>query len=185
MVRVWDRWVRISHWSLAAIVFADAFANEGGEFWHSFLGYVGVALVAFRILWGFVGPEHARFRRMLIGWPARGRFLTHAREYLAGRAPRTLDHTPLAMIGMGLMLLCVALLGLTGWMMSWDRFFGEEWLESSHETLSDVLLVLVAIHVTGVVLESIRHRENLVGAMIHGKKRPLDGGLGPATSRNR
>jgi cytochrome b len=59
-------------------------------------------------------------------------------------------------------------------MLSWDRFFGEEWLESSHELLSDVLIAVVLVHVAGVALESLRHRENLVAAMIHGKKRALD-----------
>ena len=171
MILVWDRWVRISHWSLAAIVFADAFATEGGEFWHAFLGYLGCGFVAFRVVWGFAGSEHARFRTMLAGWPARGNFLAHTAEYLRGRAPRMLDHTPLGMIGMGLMLLCVLLLGLTGWMMSWDRFFGEEWLESTHEMLSDVLIAIVLVHVVGVILESLCHRENLVASMIHGKKR--------------
>ena len=175
MILVWDRWVRISHWSVAAIVFADAFANEGGEFWHAFLGYLGCGFIAFRVVWGFAGSDHARVRTMIAGWPPRGTFFTHAGNYLRGRTPRMLDHTPLGMLGMALMLVCVLLLGLTGWMMSWDRFFGEEWLESTHETLSDALIALVVVHVLGVILESLRHRENLVAAMIHGKKRSTSG----------
>lgn len=171
MIRVWDPFVRLFHWSLVAIVISNRFINESGDEWHEWLGYLACALIAARILWGFKGSEYARFKNLFSSWPARGRFRAHLRDYLMGRTPRTINHSPLAVIGMSVMLVCILLLGLTGWMMSWDRFFGEEWLEETHEVLANVLIAFMAVHVAGVLRESILHRENLIASMIHGKKR--------------
>jgi len=64
------------------------------------------------------------------------------------------------------------LLGLTGWMMGVESFAETEWLEESHELLANSMLVLVIVHVLGVLRESKLHGENLIAAMIHGRKRP-------------
>lgn len=174
MIRVWDPLVRIFHWSLVALVISNAFFNEGGGDWHEWLGYAACAWIALRLVWGVVGTKHARFSEMRKAWPRRGQFVPHVRDYLRGRTPRILNHSPLALIGMAAMLACVLLLGLSGWMMSWDRFFGEEWLEETHEVLSNALLGLIVIHVTGVIRESLLHRENLVASMLHGRKSDLE-----------
>lgn len=170
-IRVWDPAVRIFHWSLAGIVFSNQWFNEAGETWHSRLGYVACGLVGFRLFWGFIGPHYARFARIREVWPSRGHFLEETRVYLSGKSPRTIAHPPLAVLGMGFMLVCVLLLGLSGWMMGLDRFFGEEWLEETHEVIANLLLVGVGAHVLGVLRESWLHRENLIASMIHGKKR--------------
>lgn len=171
MIQVWDLWIRVFHWSLVAIVVSNHFVNEAGGEWHEWLGYLACAWVAFRVVWGFIGPTHARFSEMLRAWPQRGRFLSRLASHLKGREPRLLTHPPVSLIVMATMLLLILALGMTGWMMGWDRFFGEEWLEELHELLSNSLLALVFLHVAGVIRESLIHRENLVGSMIHGKKR--------------
>ena len=71
-------------------------------------------------------------------------------------------------------LLIVALVGITGWLYTTDRFWGVEWVETLHSRLTDLLLILAGLHVTGVVYASFRHRENLAGAMLHGRKREHD-----------
>lgn len=137
MIRVWDPFVRIFHWSLVAIVIANRFINDSGEIWHERLGYLACALIGARIAWGRKGPKHSVS----------------------------------ALVVMILMLLSILLLGLSGWMMSWDRYFGEEWLEETHEIVGNVLVGLALAHVAGVIRKSVLNRENLVASMVHGKKR--------------
>jgi cytochrome b len=92
-------------------------------------------------------------------------------DMVTGREKRYLGHNPAGGAMIMALLVTVMLLGLTGWMQTLDRFWGEEWLEESHELLANGLLVLIAAHVGGVVLASWRHRENLVYGMISGRKR--------------
>ncbi len=170
---MWDPFVRVFHWGLVAIVVANRFLNDSGGDAHAYLGYVACGLIALRLLWSRYGTRYARASEIARDWPARGEFLRHVRDHVAGRAPRTLGHPPVAVIGMIAMLTCVLGLGLTGWMMSWDRYFGEEWVEELHEVTANALLGVAILHVIGVARESWRHRENLVLAMIHGRKREL------------
>ena len=65
----------------------------------------------------------------------------------------------------------VALVGVTGWLYTTDRYWGVAWVEELHSTLSDILFLFVALHLLGVVFTSARHRENLVASMLHGRKR--------------
>ena len=170
--RVWDLWVRISHWSLAVIFVSNRFLNEEGEEWHQRLGYAACILIGLRLIWGFVGSKQARFSEMLKNWPPRGERLSHFQDYLRGRTPRYLNHPPLAQVGMVFLLGNLLLLGLTGWLMGVESFAETEWLEESHELLANSMLVLVIVHVLGVLRESKLHGENLIASMIHGRKRP-------------
>lgn len=69
------------------------------------------------------------------------------------------------------LLSMVVLVGVTGWLYTTDRFWGVPWVEELHSTLSDVLFIFVGLHILGVAFTSFRHRENLVAAMVHGRKR--------------
>jgi cytochrome b len=90
---------------------------------------------------------------------------------LRRREPRHLGHNPLGGWMTVILLLTVALVGLSGWLYTTDRFWGVEWVERLHSTLADALLALAAVHVAGAIYASFRHRENLVAAMVHGRKR--------------
>ena len=170
MVRVWDPLVRLFHWSLAACVFG-AFLVEEGDTAHRWLGYTALGLVAFRLLWGVVGSRHARFGDWVRGPRA---VMTYLRERRAGRSRRRLGHNPAAAVMILALLGGVVAVGMTGWMQSWDRFFGAEWLEELHELLAWGLLGLIGLHVLAAVVESVHYRENLIAAMVHGRKRALD-----------
>ncbi len=84
---------------------------------------------------------------------------------------RHIGHNPLGG-WMVLALLADAIAtGFTGWLYTTDRFYGYEWLANLHGVLGEALIPLLLLHLGGVVLTSRHHRENLVAAMLHGKKR--------------
>ena len=179
-VKVWDPIVRILHWSLA-IAFLANFMNEGGDPLHNWLGYAALLVIAVRLFWGIVGPQHARFSDWVRGPRAVRHYL---RERLAGRSQRQLGHNPGAAAMMVALLAGVALVGATGWLQTTDRFFGAEWLEELHEGLAYAVLVMVGLHVLAAITESLHYRENLIASMLHGRKRALDDDHGdPGTTR--
>ena len=167
-VRVWDPLVRIFHWSLVG-VFAFAFAT--GDEWdaaHETAGYVAAGLVAFRILWGLVGPRHARFSDFVRG---PGTVAGYLRDATTFRARRYLGHNPAGGAMVLALLGAIAGIATTGYMMTTDAWWGVEWVEEAHEALVYGTLGLIALHVGGVVLASVEHRENLVRSMLTGRKR--------------
>ena len=167
-VVVWDRLVRILHWVQAALIALAWIAADPARLVHEWAGYGVGALIALRVVWGFVGPRHARFADFVRG---PGAVLGYLGTLIAGRERRYLGHNPAG----GAMIL--ALLGvsaatvLTGWLQTTDAFWGSQRMEDLHEALATLILILVPLHVGGVILESLRHRENLVRAMITGRKR--------------
>ena len=166
-VRVWDLAVRFTHWSVAAIVLYDL-VDDSGDQLHRVLGYVAAGLVLFRILWGFVGTEHARFSAWL---PRPAGVLAYGRALLRGRAPRFISHTPLGAVMMLAMWVLILSLAITGWMSRLDPFWGEDWPIDIHRWLSNTLLGLVAVHVVAAIAMSVKGRENLIVSMITGYKR--------------
>lgn len=169
-VKVWDPLVRLFHWSLAACIFG-AFLVEEGDTAHQWLGYTALGLIAFRVLWGLVGTRHACFTDWVRGPRA---VATYLRERLAGRSQRRLGHNPAAAVMILLLMAGVAAVGLTGWMQTLDAYWGAEWLEELHEALAYGLLTLIGVHVLAAIVESVHYRDNLVAAMVHGRKRALD-----------
>jgi cytochrome b len=168
MVRVWDPFVRAFHWSLVTL-FAIAFVTgDESEDIHLAAGYAIAALVALRIVWGFVGPRFARFSDFVRGPAAVFEFV---KASLRLRAPRYLGHNPAG--GAMVVLLIAMLIGLTvtGHLMTTDAYWGSEAMEDAHEVLGNITLGLVALHVAGVVIASLEHGENLVRAMFTGLKR--------------
>ena len=89
---------------------------------------------------------------------------------LHGTERRYLGHNPLGGWMIVTLLATLAEVCATGWLATTDRYWGVEWVQELHEICAEALLALVALHVAGVVLESLRHRENLARAMITGRK---------------
>jgi cytochrome b len=169
MVKVWDPLVRLFHWSLAGFF---AFAFLTGDEWksaHILAGYVVGGLVAFRILWGIVGPTYARFASFV-----RGPMTTfgYLRDALALRAPRHLGHNPAGGAMIVALLAALATIAATGYMMTTDAYWGVEWVEGLHKSVVYLTLGLIGLHIGGVVLASLEYRENLVRSMFTGTKRP-------------
>jgi cytochrome b len=136
---------------------------------HDVIGYVALGAVSLRIIWGFLGPQHSRFTDFVRGPKTIGTYLM---KNLHGTAPRYIGHNPAAAIMMLLLMALVMSLGVTGYLMGTDRFWGEEWLEDLHDLLANALLVLSLVHAVAAIVESLRHRENLILSMVTGRKRP-------------
>ncbi|WP_422370665.1 cytochrome b/b6 domain-containing protein [Hoeflea sp.] len=167
-VKVWDPLVRIFHWSLVGL-FAFAFLT-GDEMKgpHELAGYAIAGLVAFRIAWGLVGSRHARFSSFLYRPSTVAGFLG---DTLRMKARRYLGHNPAGGLMVLALLAAIAAISVTGYMMTTDAFWGVGWVEQVHEASAFGALGLIALHIGGVIVASLEHDENLVRAMITGRKR--------------
>ena len=169
---MWDLLLRVLHWSLVAAVALAWTTTEWFTGLHEAVGYAGLAVVAVRVLWGFAGPRRARFSDFVRGPRATWRY---AARLARGHAPRHVGHNPLGAWMMLALLACIVALALTGWLYRSDRFWGEVWLDVLHQAIAWSMLVLIAVHVAGAIVTGWRHRENLVRAMITGRKRKPEG----------
>ena len=167
-IKVWDPLVRVFHWSLATLFLAAYLTGEDAGQVHIAAGYGIAGLIALRIVWGFVGPRHARFSNFV---RSPREILAYLRDVATFRAPRYLGHNPAG--GAMIVALLVMLSGtaVTGYMMTTDAFWGAKWVEEVHETVAILTAGLVLFHVLGVLLSSFLHGENLVKSMITGRKR--------------
>jgi len=170
-VRVWDPLLRIAHWTLVASILATWITAElkldAAKRAHEWVGYAALAVVTLRLAWGWIGPRYARFSQFVRS-PART--LAYARAVIASAEPRYIGHNPLGGWMVVALLASAAAAGLSGWLSVTDRFWGVEWVQELHEALANTLYLLVGLHVAGVVFTSLCHRENLVRAMLTGRK---------------
>ncbi|MFA5950626.1 MAG: cytochrome b/b6 domain-containing protein [Hyphomicrobium sp.] len=172
-IKVWDPFVRVFHWSLVASFVIAFLTGDDYETLHIWAGYAAAALVAMRLLWGVAGTRYARFTQFV---RSPSTVLSYVRDVVTGREARYLGHNPAGgVMVIALLTSLIALCG-TGILMTTDAYWGSEPLEEVHEVIANVMLILVALHVGGVVFESTRHHESLVRAMFTGRKRaPEDG----------
>ncbi|MBS0468681.1 MAG: cytochrome b/b6 domain-containing protein [Proteobacteria bacterium] len=171
-MRVWDAPVRLLHWGqVAAVALAWWCRNDTGPL-HERTGYVAIALLLARLLWGRWGSRYARFAQFVRSPRAT---LAYAQAALVGNAPRYIGHNPLGGAMVLALLANLGALGFTGWLYTTDLFWGYGWLASLHQYLAWLLLALVALHVAGMLWTCWQHRENLVRAMITGEKMPPSG----------
>ena len=203
LVRVWDPLIRIGHWVLV-VAFATAYLTEGEPQWlHTFAGYAIAVTVALRILWGLVGPRRARFLDFVTG-PGRvfaylrdlltGRADRHLGHSPAGGAMTVALLFAMAVTALSGMATLAVEEGqgpLAGIVTSaslptlveedddHDEYGehsegGGEALEEIHEFAANATLLLILLHLAGVAWASRAHGENLVRAMIDGRKRRVE-----------
>jgi len=165
--RVWDPLVRVFHWSLVACVLLNLWVVDDGEDLHQWLGYAASALVLVRVVWGFIGPRHARFADF---FPTPRRVSNHVRALLGGETEHHWGHNPLGALMVFALLGMVLSLGLTGWMQTLDAFWGVEWLMDLHEGLGEWLLPMVGLHAAATIVMGRIERTRLVKAMFTGVK---------------
>lgn len=165
-VTVWDPAIRIFHWTLAASIGWEMLAEAGTDS-HEAVGYLVLVLVLFRLAWGVFGPRHARFADF-VARPAR--VIEYLGEIARGQPRRYLGHNPAGGAMVLALLASAAAAAVSGWAMTTDALWGAAWIEDLHELLAYGTVTLAALHVAGVILAAIQHRENLVRAMITGRK---------------
>ena len=167
-ILVWDAPVRVFHW-LLALCFAGAWLTSEGDALrpvHIVLGYTTGGLVAFRLVWGLLGSRHSRFGDFVRGPGAVARYL---RSLVSGKPEHYVGHNPAGALAIVALLGLAAVLVATGW--ATNAGVAGKAMEEVHEAIATAMLVLVGVHVAAVAASSWLHRENLVGAMLHGYKR--------------
>jgi cytochrome b len=179
-IRVWDLPIRLFHWALAlCVVLGIIFVRIGGNAmqWHAYCGYIALALVLFRIIWGFAGSWHARFANFV---PSPKRLVA----YLKGETAGGLGHNPLGGLSVIALLLAVLLQASTGLFADDDIFFQGPltkyvsnatvaFLTSIHRFNQYIIMALVALHIGAILFYQIYKKESLVGPMITGDKKIL------------
>lgn len=181
-VKVWDPLIRLFHWGLVGCFLVAYVTEDDFLTLHTWAGYLVAGLVLWRILWGLVGTRYARFSSFVL--PPR-RVLHYLKDTLALRAKRYLGHNPAGGAMILILLLSLVLTTTTGLAVygAGDQAgplafalgnvseFVVGILKETHEFFANLTLLLVLVHVIGVAVESLIHRENLVRAMITGRKR--------------
>jgi cytochrome b len=194
-VKVWDAPVRLFHWALVllfAFMFFTGKMKGNWMDWHLPAGYAILALILFRIVWGFVGSTHARFTSFCAG-PSRS--ITYARNLFTGGPAHSAGHNPLGGWMVVVLLLAILVQVVTGLLGNDDISIEGPLAKLVSKSLSDrmttihywnfnLLLVLSGIHIAAVLFHWLVKKENLVGAMFTGVKRlPEDIAREAATAR--
>ncbi len=179
-VKVWDLPTRIFHWTLVALMIAQWLTaqNSGAMDYHVWGGYAVLALVLFRLIWGVVGSETARFGAFVRG---PGAALAYVKALLRGETPLYLGHNPMggwSIVAMLILLLVQAGTGLfanddiliEGPLYSWVSKSASDWLTTIHKLNFNLLLAVIAVHISAVLFYLLVKRENLIHPMLSGRK---------------
>lgn len=175
-VAVWDIPTRLFHWALLALIVVCWFTGEDEKLRtvHRIAGESIAGLLVFRLIWGFVGGEHARFANFAAGL---GGVVAHISDMFAGAPKRHLGHNPLGGVAVFLLLAITATVVVTGLFSSDEGFAGPFaglcglQLGEVHEVAFRVLQALVVVHILGVIVETVLTRDALLPAMFTGTKR--------------
>lgn len=169
---VYDLPTRLFHWLfagffLSAFVISKTVDDDSTVFvYHMLAGLMLAFLVVLRLVWGFFGTKHARFS----GYSLRpGDLIDYMKGILTGSERRWAGHNPAASWAAVVMMVMALGLGVTGYFMvsaSGDKEFFEE----AHEFLANGFIVVAILHVTGIALHTLRHKEMIGLAMLDGKK---------------
>lgn len=181
-IPVWDPAVRLFHWTLAGAFLVAYVTEDDWEMLHVNAGYLIGILIALRLLWGFVGPRHARFADFV---RSPREVMTYLADAMRLRAPRYIGHNPAGGAMVVALLISLTLTVLTGIALYgatdfagplagvWRGEFAADVLEETHEIGANLTLLLVVLHLAGVLFASVEHGENLVKSMITGRKKEV------------
>ena len=183
--RVWDPLVRLTHWTIALAIVLNGFLIDGNALAHIWIGYTALGLLALRLLWGLIGTDNARFSSFPISLSGAS---GHVASLMHGEHREHRSHNPLGAIMVYALWGMLLFVSVTGVMLESEPFpehggeysrlyeaeddedhEGAEIIEELHEISANILLLLAALHVGGVLLESRLSGRNLVRPMIFGE----------------
>ena len=183
----WDPIVRITHWSVATAIVINGLIDEGGSTLHIWIGYGALAMLVLRLLWGFIGPAEARFSSFPFSLSAA---IDHLTNVFSGHHKTHRSHNPAGSVMVYALWGMLTLTAATGMILETEPFPVEhrqhamaqvdshedgeeneleEIVEETHEIAANLLLILAALHVAGVAVESRLSGRNLVRGMIRGQ----------------
>lgn len=166
---VWDLPVRLFHWLLVAglfgaVVIVYGFGDHSPQFpYHALFGLTIVLMVVLRIIWGIAGTRYAKFSSFLYG---PGKVIGYLKDVFTNGSTSYTGHNPGSSWAIFVMLICILILGITGFRMGQ----GFEEVKKFHEFFATLLLATVGAHILGIIIHTIRKKENITASMIHGKK---------------
>jgi cytochrome b len=207
-IRVWDPLVRIFHWSLVLTFSIGYLTGEEESSLHIIAGYAVLGLITFRVVWGIIGTQYARFGNFVY---SPGTVIQHLKDLVAKKPKYYIGHNPAGGAMVIAMLLCLFVVSVSGLKVyaieeglgplagappaltvispayadddgdendnheEDENGYGEdeeaeEFWEEIHEVSSNLMLLLIFLHIGGVIVSGRMHGENLVKAMLTGKK---------------
>lgn len=182
-VKVWDFLIRLLHWILVlGFVSAYLTARFHIGFLHNIIGYFLCCLLASRILWGLVGSKYARFDSFVFSITET---ISYLRTLIKGNPAHYFGHNPAGALMIFALLIILTLILLSGlatlavidfegpmqFLINYLDDNASFAIRHMHNLLINVALILIPLHIFGVVIGSIQHKENLVRAMFTGKKK--------------
>ncbi len=179
-VNVWDLPTRLFHWTLVVLMIIQWWSAENSDTmdWHLRGGYVVLTLVLFRLIWGFMGSDTARFSDFLRG---PGAALAYVKALVRGETPLYLGHNPIggwSIVALLTLLLIQAGTGLfanddiliEGPLYGWVSKSASDWLTTVHKLNFNLLLLVIAVHISAVLFYLLVKHENLIHPMLSGRK---------------
>lgn len=166
-VLIWDAPTRVFHW-MQAISFVGAYLtseSERNRDIHVAFGYIMLGLLVFRLLWGFLGTRYSRFSSFVF---KPGETIAYLLSLFKAKPKHYLGHNPAGSVAVWLLLSIGLFICVTGVMALQDN--ASEAVVKMHGVATKVMLAVILLHLIGVVVSSVLHRENLVRSMITGYK---------------
>ena len=166
-ILVWDAPIRVFHW-LQALSFFAAYLTADSERlrnYHVALGYILLGLLVFRLLWGFIGTHYARFRSFLFN-PKE--IVIYLLALIKGKPQHYLGHNPAGSVSVWMLLGLGIFICVTGVMALQDD--ASDIVGDLHGVATYIMLGVIVLHLIGVLISSILHRENLLRSMFTGFK---------------
>ncbi|NND68326.1 MAG: hydrogenase [Halioglobus sp.] len=187
VVPLWDIPTRVFHWSLVVLVPAAWWTAENQYYdIHQWIGITVLSLVLFRVIWGFIGSWHSRFVDFIVGW-------RRVRAYVNNKAPVKVGHNPLGGWSVLLFLFVLFVQSVSGLFNSDDIMYSgplyyavssyvRDVMGSVHDLFFNILLGLIALHVSAVLWHQFHWKEKLIQAMVRGHAEGREGRAAPISS---
>lgn len=184
-VRVWDLPIRLFHWLLViAIIGLFTTGKLGGNWmqWHERIGYFVLGLILFRVIWGVVGNYHARFSNFVRGPSS---VWMYFRSLIKGESPKHVGHNPMGALSVVVFLIVIGVQAVTGLFADDDIMLRgpyastvggklSSFFTNIHKLNSDVILVLIGVHLAAILFYFFVKKDNLTKPMVTGVKSSMD-----------